>query len=167
MRSENIINCIYVLRICRSRIALMRLRTKSINTWTNRVSLLVGAYLWITGILVVFLPHSPWVIGTFLVLLALSTIGIIFASQLTDKLQFTDDNLFRVHHRLGFATVVTNSEDYGTKLEATLPRNKRASAYNLLLRLGQDICRHRHPSCTACPISNYCTYARNGKLNQA
>lgn len=115
----------------------------------------------------IFLPHSPWVIGTFLSLLGVSTVGIVLITLLIGKLQFADDYRFRVFHRLGFATVDADPEDVEEKLGDRLPRDKRELAHNLLFRLGQDVCRDRNPSCEGCPVSSYCAYAKNEKLIQA
>ena len=93
--------------------------------------------------------------------------AIVFVILLVGKLQHADDYRFRVFHRLGFATVDADPEDVGKKLETRLPRDKRELAYNLLFRLGQDVCRDNNPSCQVCPVASYCAYAKNQKLIQA
>lgn len=144
----------------------MRFSRHAINTWVNSASLLIGAYIWIAGLLAIFMPHSPWVIGTVLGLLSFSTVGIIIATTLIGKIQCADDSRFRVFHRLGFARVDADPEDIGKELETRLPDAKRTLASDLLFRLGKDVCKDHNPSCNICPLTNYCTYAKNEKLIQ-
>lgn len=145
----------------------MRFSRRSLNKLINRVSLLIGVYLWIAGLLAIFLPHPPWVIGTILGLLFVSTVGIVFITMVVGRLQIADNYRFRVFHRLGFAAVDADAEDVGEKLETRLPSNKRTLAHDLLFRLSQDVCKDRNPSCKLCPVSSYCDYAKNEKLIQA
>jgi endonuclease-3 len=67
-----------------------------------------------------------------------------------------DTNIFRVVNRLGFAKG-RRYERVRCTLESLIPPNKIARMHLLLIRLGRDICKPRHPLHQTCPVKQCCS----------
>lgn len=70
-----------------------------------------------------------------------------------------DTHVLRVSNRIGLA----NSDDtYKTEVQLMniIPESRWTEAHHLLIFHGRNLCKARNPSCTSCPIINYCKYNR-------
>jgi len=125
---------------------------RALQAWTDRVSLTIGASVWIIGVFATVMLHPPWLIGSIIVLTILS-VGIIVLSERFLKRE-VDATASRVLYRL-----VGNP--HGDDLSGTLPRlGTRGLSVSLLIRLGRDFCTTENPNCYACPALNLCNHAR-------
>jgi len=126
--------------------------SRVLQAWTDKVSLTIGASVWIIGVFATVILHPPWLIGAILVLTILS-VGIIGLSERFLKRE-VDATASRVLYRL-----VGNP--HGDDLSGTLPRlGTRGLSVSLLIRLGRDFCTTENPNCYACPALNLCNHAR-------
>jgi len=125
--------------------------SRALQAWSDRVSLTIGASVWIIGVFATVMLHPPWLIGSIIVLTILS-VGIIVLSERFLKRE-VDATASRVLYRL-----VGNPHD---DLSGTLPRlGTRGLSVSLLIRLGRDFCTTENPNCYACPALNLCNHAR-------
>jgi len=123
-----------------------------LQAWTDRVSLTIGASVWIIGVFATAMLHPPWLIGSILALTILS-VGIIVLSERFLKRE-VDATASRVLYRL-----VGNP--HGDDLSGILPKlGPRGLSVGLLIRLGREFCKTENPKCHACPALNLCNYAR-------
>ena len=125
---------------------------RALQAWTDKVSLTIGASVWIIGVFATVMLHPPWLIGATLVLTILS-VGIIVLSERFLKRE-VDATASRVLYRL-------LGNPHGDDLSGTLPRlGTRGISVGLLIRLGREFCKTENPNCYACPAFNLCNYAR-------
>ena len=123
-----------------------------LQAWTDKLSLTIGATVWIIGALATVVLHPPWLIGAILALTVLS-VGIIVLSERFLKRE-VDATASRVLNRL-------LGNLHGDNLSGTLPRlGARGLSVGLLIRLGHEFCKTENPNCHACPALNLCNYAR-------
>jgi len=126
--------------------------SRVLQAWVDKVSLAVGASVWIIGVIAAVALHPPWLVGTILVL-TLVSVGVVFLSEKILKRE-VDATASRVLYRL-------LGNPHGDKLSDTLPRlGVRGFSVGLLMRLGRDYCKTENPNCRACPALNLCNYAR-------
>jgi len=125
---------------------------RALQAWTDKVSLTIGASVWIIGVLATMMLHPPWLIGSILSLTILS-VGIIVLSERFLKRE-VDATASRVLYRL-----VGNP--HGDDLSGILPKlGPRGLSVGLLIKLGREFCKTENPNCHACPALNLCNYAR-------
>jgi hypothetical protein len=118
----------------------------------DRVSLTIGASVWITGVLATITFHPPWLIGAMLTLTILS-VGIVFLSERLFKRE-VDATASRVLYRLLW-------NPHSDELSDILPKvGPREYSIGLLTRLGRDFCKIENPNCCDCPAFNLCNFAR-------
>jgi len=123
-----------------------------LQAWVDKVSLTIGASLWIIGVLATVALHPPWLIGAILTLTILS-VGIIVLSESFLKRE-VDATASRVLYRL-------LGNPYRDDLSGILPGlGVRGLSVGLLIRLGREFCKTDNPNCHACPALNLCNYAR-------
>ena len=78
-----------------------------------------------------------------------------------------DSNILRVVCRLGFSVETKNYSASYRAAQQSLTREIPANcdvlirAYQLLRRLGMEICKRSKPLCEACPLQRDCDYFRN------
>jgi len=125
---------------------------RALQAWTDKVSLTIGASVWIIGVLATLMLHPPWLVGSILALAVLSVIIIVLSERFL-KCE-VDATASRVLYRL-----VGNP--HGDDLSGILPRlGARGLSVGLLIRLGREFCKTENPNCYACPALNLCSYAR-------
>jgi len=123
-----------------------------LQAWTDKVSLAIGASVWIIGVFATVMLHPPWLTGAILALTILS-VGIIVLSERFLKRE-VDATASRVLYRLV-------GDPHGDELSDILPRlGARGLSVGLLIRLGHEFCKTENPKCYACPVFNLCNYAR-------
>jgi endonuclease III len=77
-----------------------------------------------------------------------------------------DSNALRVLLRLGFGkedkSYAKSYKSAQAASDSGIPRTcaARVEAYQLLRRHGQELCKHNHPRCEACPLRPDCAYYR-------
>ncbi|CAM9777243.1 unnamed protein product [Laminaria digitata] len=84
-----------------------------------------------------------------------------------------DTHVHRISNRLGWVDTwnktkpkAQNPDKTRKQLQAWLPREHWSEVNGLLVGFGQQVCRARGPSCSACGISDLCPSAeRNGDLS--
>lgn len=76
-----------------------------------------------------------------------------------------DTHVFRTANRLGLAAGKTPYE-VETRLEYVIPSGKRQLVHHLLIFHGRYTCSSRHPKCSACRLTEYCSYYREEKKNE-
>ena len=126
--------------------------SRILQAWTDKLSLTIGATVWIIGAFATVVLHPPWLIGAILALTVLS-VGIVFLSEKLFKRE-VDATASRVLYRLLW-------KPHGDELSDTLPKlGAREYSIGLLIRLGHDFCKTENPKCYDCPAFNLCKYAR-------
>jgi len=126
--------------------------SRVLQTRIDKLSLTIGASVWIVGVLATIALHPPWIIVSILALTVLSA-GIIFLSERFLKRE-VDATASRVLYRL-----LVNP--HGDDLSGILPTlGTRGLSINSLIRLGREFCKTENPNCYACPALNLCNYAR-------
>ena len=131
---------------------LSRMSSRLLQAWIDKVSLAIGASVWIIGVTATVVLHPAWLIGTILLLTILS-VGIVFLSEKLLKRE-VDATASRVLYRL-------LGNPHGDRLSDILPRlGVSGFSIGLLMRLGRDYCKTENPNCYACPALNLCNYAR-------
>jgi len=142
----------------------LRVRRRSLDSFANRTSLIIGAYVWIAGTIAALILHPPFIIGSLLGILLVSTAVILLVGRITAKLQTSGANVSRVLYRLGLGRINSDYEQLEETMEANLPKRRRGSAHRIILRFGREVCTTDSPSCEACPLLTYCSYSRSRAL---
>jgi len=142
----------------------LRMRRRSLDSFANRTSLIIGAYVWIAGTIAALILHSPFIIASLLGILLISTAMILFVGRVTAKLQTTGAHVSRVLYRLGLGRIDSDYEQLEETMEANLPKRRRRSAHHVILRFGKEVCTTDNPSCEACPLLTCCSYSRSRAL---
>jgi endonuclease-3 len=75
-----------------------------------------------------------------------------------------DTHCHRISNRLGLVKT-KNPLETMKELERSLPKKYWLIFNELLVVHGQTICRPINPKCNICPITRYCKYYRNLKIN--
>jgi len=131
---------------------LSHMSSRVLQAWIDKVSLTIGASVWIIGVLATVTLHPSWMIGVILTLTILS-VSIIYLSERFLKRE-VDSTASRVLYRL-------LGNPHGDRLSDILPRlGTRGLSVSLLIRLGREFCKTENPNCYACPALNLCNYAR-------
>ena len=68
-----------------------------------------------------------------------------------------DTHVFRVAHRLGLSNGST-PRAVELDLERHIPEHQRAIAHHWLILHGRYVCTARSPKCSACPLTEWCSY---------
>lgn len=142
----------------------MRVSRRSLDSFANRTSLIIGAYVWIAGTIAALILHPPFIIASLLGILLISTTMILLVGHVTARLQTTNAHVSRVLYRLGLGKINSDYEQVEEIMEANLPKRRRGSAHHVILRFGREVCTTDNPSCKACPLLTYCSYSRSGAL---
>jgi len=126
--------------------------SRVLQTRIDKLSLTIGASVWIIGVLATIALHPPWMIVSILALTFLSA-SIILLSERFLKGE-VDATASRVLCRL-------TGNPYGDDLSGILPKlGTRGLSVNSLIRIGREFCKTENPNCYACPALNLCNYAR-------
>jgi len=142
----------------------LRLSRRSLDSFANRTSLIVGAYVWIAGTIAALILHPPFIIASLLGILLVSTAMILLVGHVTARLQTVDAHVSRVLYRLGLGRINSDYEQLEETMEANLPKRRRGSAHHVILRFGREVCTTDNPLCEACPLPRYCSYGRSRAL---
>lgn len=142
----------------------MRVSRRSLDSFANRTSLIIGAYLWIAGTIAALILHPPFIIASLLGILLISTVMILLVGRVTAKLQTTGAHVSRVLYRLGLGRISSDYEQLEETMEANLPKRRRRSAHHVILRFGREVCTADNPLCEGCPLPRYCSYSRSRAL---
>jgi len=125
---------------------------RALQAWMDKVSLTIGAAVWIIGVLATVVFHPPWLIGAVLALTFLSVAIVVLSERFLRR--EVDAIASRVLYRL-------LGNPHGDKVSEILPSlGARGLSVGLLIRLGREFCKTENPNCYACPALNLCNYAR-------
>lgn len=74
-----------------------------------------------------------------------------------------DIHVHRISNRLGW-THTTTPEQTETQLQTLVPKLQWINVNRLLVSHGQTICKPINPSCSICPILQYCSYGKKKNI---